>query len=350
MKLVSIVVPCYNEQEVLPLFYDEIIKVTDSMKKEFPELEFEFLFVNDGSKDKTLEIFRSLADRDKRVRYISFSRNFGKESGMYAGLKNSRGDFVVVMDADLQHPPAFLPEMYRYVRFGEYDCATTRRVSRKGESKIRSWFARKFYRIMNKISDTEIVDGAQDFRFMSRQMVDAVLSMSEYNRFSKGIFSWVGFNVKYIEYENVERAAGTTAWSFWGLFKYSLEGIMAFSTAPLAISSLLGILTCIIAFILIIATVIKTLVFGEDVAGFPTTICVIFLFSGLQLFCTGILGQYLSKTYLETKNRPIYITKETEDIYRKNKALRQKAEAAEQNAPETDEKNSEAESGSDEDE
>ncbi len=329
MKLVSIVVPCYNEQEVLPMFYDEIIKVTDGMKTRFPELEFEFLFVNDGSRDKTLEIFRSLADRDKRVRYISFSRNFGKESGMFAGLQNSKGDYVVVMDADLQHPPSFLPEMYSYVRDGEYDCATTRRVSRKGESKVRSWFARKFYSIMNKISQTEIVDGAQDFRFMTRQMVDAILSMSEYNRFSKGIFSWVGFNVRYIEYENVERAAGTTAWSFWGLFKYSLEGIMAFSTAPLAMASLLGIISCVIAFILIIATVIKTLAFGEDVAGYPTTLCVIFLLSGLQLFCTGILGQYLSKTYLETKNRPIYIAKETDELYRNRKNAEQDKQSAE---------------------
>ncbi|MBQ3886116.1 MAG: glycosyltransferase family 2 protein [Ruminococcus sp.] len=319
MKLLSIVVPCYNEQEVLPMFYDEITKVTDNMAKTYPELEFEYLFINDGSKDNTLNILRTLSERDKRVRYISFSRNFGKESGMYAGLQNAKGDFIVVMDADLQHPPAFLPEMYSYVRDGEYDCATTRRVSRKGESKIRSWFARKFYKIMNKISQTEIVDGAQDFRFMSRQMVDAILDMSEYNRFSKGIFSWVGFNTRYIEYENVERPAGTSSWSFWGLFKYSLEGIMAFSTAPLAISSLLGIVSCIIAFILMIITVIKTLAFGEDVAGYPTIICVIFLLSGLQLFCTGILGQYLSKTYLETKNRPIYITKETEEIYRSRK-------------------------------
>ena len=329
VKLVSIVVPCYNEQEVLPMFYDEITKVTDNMAKTYPELEFEYLFINDGSKDNTLNILRTLSDRDKRVRYISFSRNFGKESGMYAGLQNAKGDFIVVMDADLQHPPAFLPEMYSYVRDGEYDCATTRRVSRKGESKIRSWFARKFYKIMNKISQTEIVDGAQDFRFMSRQMVDAILDMSEYNRFSKGIFSWVGFNTRYIEYENVERPAGTSSWSFWGLFKYSLEGIMAFSTAPLAISSLLGIVSCIIAFILMIITVIKTLAFGEDVAGYPTTICVIFLLSGLQLFCTGILGQYLSKTYLETKNRPIYITKETEEIYRSrknNKAENNKSE------------------------
>lgn len=319
MKLVSIVVPCYNEQEVLPLFYDEITKVTDNMSVQYPELEFEYLFINDGSKDKTLEILRSLADKDKRVRYVSFSRNFGKESGMYAGLQNSKGDYVVVMDADLQHPPAFLPEMYSYVRDGEYDCATTRRVSRKGESKVRSWFARKFYSIMNKISQTEIVDGAQDFRFMTRQMVDAILSMSEYNRFSKGIFSWVGFHTRYIEYENVERAAGTTTWSFWGLFKYSLEGIMAFSTAPLAISSLLGIISCAIAFILMIVTIIKTIAFGDPVAGFPTTICVLFLLGGLQLFSTGILGQYLSKTYLESKHRPIYIMKETEEIYRNRK-------------------------------
>ncbi len=319
MKLVSIVVPCYNEQEVLPMFYEEITKVTDQMSKDYPELTFEYLFIDDGSKDKTLEIFRSLADKDKRVRYISFSRNFGKESGMYAGLKNAKGDYIVVMDADLQHPPSFLPQMYSYVRNGEFDCATTRRVNRKGESKVRSWFARKFYKIMNKISQTEIVDGAQDFRFMSRQMVDAILDMSEYNRFSKGIFSWVGFKTRYIEYENVERPAGTSSWSFWGLFKYSLEGIMAFSTAPLAISSLLGIISCIIAFILMIITVIKTIAFGEDVAGYPTTICVIFLLSGLQLFCTGILGQYLAKTYLETKKRPIYIARETDDIYRDSK-------------------------------
>lgn len=319
VKLVSVVVPCYNEQEVLPMFYDEITKTTDSMSEQYPELEFEYVFINDGSKDKTLEILRSLADKDKRVRYISFSRNFGKESGMFAGLQNAKGDFIVVMDADLQHPPSFLPEMYSYVRDGEYDCATTRRVSRDGESKIRSWFARKFYQIMNKISQTEIVDGAQDFRFMTRQMVDAILDMSEYNRFSKGIFSWVGFNTRYIEYKNVERPAGTSSWSFWGLFKYSLEGIMAFSTAPLAISSLLGIVSCIIAFILMLITVIKTIAFGEDVAGYPTTICVIFLLSGLQLFCTGILGQYLSKTYLETKRRPIYIAKETDESYRSRK-------------------------------
>ncbi len=327
MKLVSVVVPCYNEQEVLPMFYEEITKVTGKMSKDYPELTFEYLFINDGSKDKTLEILRSLAENDSRVRYISFSRNFGKESGMYAGLKGAKGDYIVVMDADLQHPPAFLPEMYSYVRNGEYDCATTRRVSRKGESKIRSAFARLFYKIMNKISQTEIVDGAQDFRFMTRQMVDAILDMTEYNRFSKGIFSWVGFHTRYIEYENVERPAGTTSWSFWGLFKYSLEGIMAFSTAPLAIASMLGILTCAIAFILIIVTIIKSLLgLNDSPDGYPTIICLIFLFSGLQLFSTGILGQYLSKTYLETKKRPVFITKETEEIYLSRK---KEAEASE---------------------
>jgi len=327
VKLVSVVVPCYNEQEVLPMFYEEITKVTGKMSKDYPELTFEYLFINDGSKDKTLEILRSLAENDSRVRYISFSRNFGKESGMYAGLKGAKGDYIVVMDADLQHPPAFLPEMYSYVRNGEYDCATTRRVSRKGESKIRSAFARLFYKIMNKISQTEIVDGAQDFRFMARQMVDAILDMTEYNRFSKGIFSWVGFHTRYIEYENVERPAGTTSWSFWGLFKYSLEGITAFSTAPLAIASMLGILTCAIAFILIIVTIIKSLLgLNDSPDGYPTIICLIFLFSGLQLFSTGILGQYLSKTYLETKKRPVFITKETEEIYLSRK---KEAEASE---------------------
>lgn len=315
MKLISVVVPCYNEQEVLPLFYNEINKVIAQMQSEYDDLEFELLFINDGSKDNTLKMLRELSASDNRVRYISFSRNFGKEAGMFAGMENSKGDYVVVMDADLQHPPKFIPQMYKYVSEEGFDCATTRRVSRKGESKIRSWFAMKFYKIMNKISQTEIVDGAQDFRFMTRKMVDAVLSMKEYNRFSKGIFSWVGFNVKYIEYENVERAAGTTAWSFWKLFLYSLEGIFAFSTAPLALASLLGVLSCLIAFIWIIAIIIKTIVFGESVQGFPTIMCAIFFVGGLQLFCTGILGQYLSKTYLETKRRPIYIISETEESF-----------------------------------
>lgn len=284
MKLISVVVPCYNEQEVLPLFYNEINKVIAQMQSEYDDLEFELLFINDGSKDNTLKMLRELSASDNRVRYISFSRNFGKEAGMFAGMENSKGDYVVVMDADLQHPPKFIPQMYKYVSEEGFDCATTRRVSRKGESKIRSWFAMKFYKIMNKISQTEIVDGAQDFRFMTRKMVDAVLSMKEYNRFSKGIFSWVGFNVKYIEYENVERAAGTTAWSFWKLFLYSLEGIFAFSTAPLALASLLGVLSCLIAFIWIIAIIIKTIVFGESVQGFPTIMCAIFFVRRVTAF------------------------------------------------------------------
>lgn len=317
MQLISIVVPCYNEQEVLPLFYREVNKVMAQIKDKHPDTEFELLFINDGSKDNTLDELRELALKDKCVRYISFSRNFGKEAGMYAGLQNARGDYVVIMDADLQHPPAFIPQMYEYVLSGEYDCATTRRVSRKGESKVRSWFSRQFYKIMNKISQTEIVDGAQDFRFMTRKMVDAILSMKEYNRFSKGIFSWVGFRTKYIPYENVERAAGNTTWSFKSLFKYSLEGIFAFSTAPLAISSLLGILSFIIALVMIIVTVIKWLAFGDPVQGYTTTICVILMMGGLQLFCIGILGQYLSKTYLESKKRPIYLIHETEEDARK---------------------------------
>lgn len=317
MKLISIVVPCYNEQEVLPMFYEEIQKIMKQMQDEHPELLFELVFIDDGSRDKTLEILREMSLKDRRVRYISFSRNFGKEAGMYAGLENAKGDFVVVMDADLQHPPAFLPRMYNYVKDGEFDCATTRRVSRKGESKIRSAFARLFYKIMNKISQTEIVDGAQDFRFMSRQMVDAILGMQEYNRFSKGIFSWVGFKTQYIEYENVERPVGTSSWSFWGLFRYSLEGIFAFSTAPLAVAAILGVLSCVIAVILFIFWIVQAA--GNHIqAGQTALMCALFFLGGLQLFCTGILGQYLAKTYLESKHRPVYLMRENEEIYRKN--------------------------------
>ncbi|MCD8220268.1 MAG: glycosyltransferase family 2 protein [Ruminococcus sp.] len=312
MKKISIVVPCYNEQEVLPLFYEEIQKVMAQIQQEHNDTTFELLFINDGSCDTTLIQLRELAKKDPQVRYVSFSRNFGKEAGMFAGMENATGDYVVIMDADLQHPPKFLPEMYNYILSGEYDCATTRRISRKGEQKLLSWFSRKFYKIINKISQTEIVDGAQDFRFMTRKMVDSILSMKEYNRFSKGIFSWVGFRTKYIAYENVERAAGTSTWSFWKLFCYALEGFFAFSTAPLTISSVLGMVSCLVAFIMIIVIVIKKLCFGDPVQGFATLICVIFLMSGLQLFCTGISGQYLAKTYLETKRRPIYLVNETE--------------------------------------
>lgn len=322
MELISVVVPCYNEQESLPLFYNEITSVADGMKEKYyneniSDLEFEFIFVNDGSKDDTLRLLRELAGRDRRVCYVSFSRNFGKEAAMLAGLEKSRGDYVVILDADLQHPPRLIPQMYDYVRSGEYDCAATRRISRKGESKLLSFFARSFYKIINKISQTEIVDGAQDFRFMTRQMVNAILDMPEYNRFSKGIFSWVGFETKFIEVENTERAAGKTTWNFYKLFLYSLEGIFAFSTAPLAIASVLGILFCLIALIIILVTIIKTLCFGEPVAGYPTTICIMCLIGGLQLLCTGISGQYISKMYLETKHRPRYIIKETEETKRK---------------------------------
>ncbi|MBE6841799.1 MAG: glycosyltransferase family 2 protein [Ruminococcus sp.] len=318
MKLLSIVVPCYNEQEVLPMFYDKITEVMGQMMEKHSELTYEVIFINDGSKDATLQGLRKYAAMDERIRYISFTRNFGKEAGMFAGLEAAKGDYVVVMDADLQHPPEFLPQMYEYVSSGEYDCATTRRVSREGESKIRSWFARKFYSIMNKISQTEIVDGAQDYRFMTRQMVDSILSMREYNRFSKGIFSWVGYRVKYIEYKNVERAAGTTAWSFWGLFKYSIEGIVAFSTAPLAIASLLGVISCLIAFIMAIVIIVQKLTVGIAEPGYPTIVCLILLIGGIQLFTIGILGQYLAKTYMECKRRPVYLVQETEEDVRKN--------------------------------
>lgn len=309
--IISVIVPCYNEDAVLPYFFAQIRKVMDNMFTT-QNLRFELLFIDDGSRDKTLELLRAFSAEDKRVRYISFSRNFGKEAAMYAGLQNATGDYVAVMDADMQAPPSLLPEMYEALRSGEYDSVATRRVDRKGEPPIRSFFARAFYKLINKISDADIVDGARDFRLMKRVMVDAVVSMGEYNRFSKGIFGWVGFRTKWLPYENVERVAGETKWSFWKLFKYSIQGIIAFSTAPLAISSVLGLIACFVAFVMICAIVVKTLVFGDPVGGWPSTACMILLMGGLQLFCTGILGQYLAKTYLETKRRPIYIIAETE--------------------------------------
>jgi glycosyltransferase involved in cell wall biosynthesis len=309
-KLISIVVPCYNEEEVLPLFYDEIVKVSGGITNTHSGTEFEFLFINDGSKDKTLEILRNLAKKDKRVRYVSFSRNFGKEAALFAGLENAKGDYICTLDADLQHPPALIPQMYEYILSGEYDCAATRRISRKGEPKLLSFFSGMFYKIINKISHTQIIDGAQDFRFMTRQMVDAILSMPEYNRFSKGIFSWVGFNTKYIEIENTERAAGSTTWSFWKLFVYSLEGIMAFSTFPLVLPIIFGILFLLAAFVLLIVTIVKACTVG---AGLLLPIfLIVTLACGVQLICTGILGGYISKMYLELKGRPKYIVKETE--------------------------------------
>lgn len=304
--VISTVTPCYNEEAAIPLFYQELCRVAEEMA----DAEFEFLFVDDGSKDGTLEILRELNQRDARVHYVSFSRNFGKEAGIYAGLQNVSGDFVAILDADMQDPPSLLPEMYRIVSEEEYDCVGTRRVTRKGEPPVRSMFARIFYRLMNRISKTEVVDGARDFQLMSRKVVDAVLSVGEYNRFSKGIFGWVGFKKKWLEYENVERVAGETKWSFWSLFIYALDGIIAFSTAPLVISSIVGILLCVVSFVLILIVVIKTLVWGDPVAGYPSLVCIICFISGIQLLCMGILGQYLAKTYLETKKRPVYLIRE----------------------------------------
>lgn len=308
MKKISIIVPCYNEEQAIPFFYEEINKVSISLK-----YDFEFIFVNDGSKDQTIEIIKKYAKSDKRVKFINFSRNFGKEAAMLAGLKLSSGDYVAIMDADLQDPPSLLPEMISILtdKSTDYDCVGTRRVTRKGEPPIRSFFARMFYKIINKMSKTEMVDGARDYRLMTRQMVNSILELSEYNRYSKGLFQFVGYNTKWLEYENIERVAGTTKWSFWKLFLYAIEGIVAFSTTPLVLSSIMGILFCLIAFIMIIVIIIKTLAYGDPTTGWPSLVCIIFFVSGIQLFCLGIMGQYLSKTYLETKKRPIYIIKET---------------------------------------
>lgn len=307
MSLLSVIVPCYNEEENVPYFYEELLKNGDFFNKE--KIDIEILYVDDGSKDGTVQAVKALKEKDERVRLISFSRNFGKEAALYAGLEKSKGDYVVVMDADLQDPPSLLPEMFGYIKEG-YDSVATRRVNRKGEPIIRSFFARKFYRLMRKISKTEIVDGARDYRLMSRKMVNAILSMTEYNRFTKGIFGWVGFETKWIEYENVERVKGETKWSFWGLLLYSLEGITAFSTAPLSIASVVGVLFCVLAFLFLLFIFVRALIFGDPVSGWPSLVCIISLVSGVQLFCLGILGQYLAKTYLEVKRRPIYLVKE----------------------------------------
>ena len=306
-KLLSIIVPCYNEEETVEPFYDEIKKLDSFFELE--NLQIEIIYIDDGSKDKTLEKIKGLNLRDSRVRAVSFSRNFGKEAGIYAGLEHAKGDLVVLMDVDLQDPPHLLPEMYSYIKEG-FDSVATRRVSRKGEPVIRSFFARAFYKILHKISKTEIVDGARDYRLMTRQVADAILSLGEYNRFTKGIFGWVGYQTKWIEYENIERTRGETKWSFWKLFLYSLDGIMAFSTAPLAISSFMGMLFCVMAFLLIIVTIVRKALYGDPVSGWPSLVCIISLVSGVQLFCVGILGQYMSKTYMEVKKRPIYLVKE----------------------------------------
>ena len=307
-KMLSIIVSCYNEEESIPLFYKEITQVSKKMNY----LDFEFIFVNDGSIDKTLEVIKKINNKDKRVRYISFSRNFGKEAAMYAGLEYSKGDYITLMDADLQDPPTMLEKMYKLITEEGYDCVGTRRVTRKGEPPIRSFFARMFYKIINKMSKVEMVDGARDYRLMTRQMTNAIISMKEYNRYSKGLFSFVGFKTKWLEYENVERVAGETKWSFWKLFIYAIDGICAFSTVPLIISAVIGFLFFAISFIMIIIIIAKTLILGDPVSGWPSTVCIIFMVSGIQLLSLGIIGEYLSKTYLETKNRPIYIIKETE--------------------------------------
>ena len=309
MDKISVIVSCYNEEESLPLFYREMERVR---KQDFEGVDFEYIFVNDGSKDKTLQEMKELRKKDKKVRYISFSRNFGKEAAMYAGMQAATGDYVTLMDADLQDPPSLLRQMYNLIKNDGYDCIATRRITRKGEPPIRSFFARMFYKIINKMSDVEMVDGARDYRLMTKQMVDAIVSMKEYNRYSKGLFSFVGFETKWLEYENVERVAGETKWSFWKLFKYAIEGITAFSTTPLIISSIIGLIFCLVSFILIIVIIIKTLTLGDPTSGWPSLVCIIFFVSGIQLFSLGIIGQYLSKEYLEVKNRPIYIIKETE--------------------------------------
>ena len=313
MSLLSVIVPCFNEQEAIPFFYEAISKTASEMKDEWSDLDFEFLFIDDGSKDETLKVIESLRLKDRRVRFISFSRNFGKEAALYAGLQNSKGDYAVTMDADMQDPPSLLPDMFRAVTEEGYDSAATRRVTRRGEPVVRSFFARQFYRLINRMSSADIVDGARDYRIMTRRMIDAIVDMQEYNRFTKGIYGWIGFNTKWIEFENVERVAGETKWSFWKLFGYAMEGIIGFSTIPLSMATWVGIFMSIVSFLGILFIIIKKLVFGDPTSGWSSMVCIILLVAGIQLFCMGIIGQYLAKTYLETKRRPIYIAKRTSE-------------------------------------
>lgn len=315
MKL-TIIVPCYNEEAALHFFYEEMQKTMQSM----PDTEFELLFVNDGSKDGTLVVIKELASKDPRVRYVSFSRNFGKEAAIYAGLSYSDGDLTAIMDADLQDPPSLLPQMYRAIVEEGYDSVATRRVNRKGEPPIRSFFARCFYRLMNRISKADIVDGARDYRLMNRSFVDALLAMGEYNRFSKGLFGWVGFETKWLEYENVERVAGETKWSFWKLFLYSIDGIVAFSTMPLSIAAFFGVFMCAVSAVSIVFIIVRQLLYGGSAFGWPSMVCITMFLGGIQLLCIGILGSYLSKTYLEVKRRPIFICKETNTVRRRSGA------------------------------
>ena len=309
MKKMSIVVPCYNEEAALPVYYGEMLLVMEEMSG----LSFELIFVDDGSSDKTLKILKEMHESDGRCKYLSFSRNFGKEAALYAGLKSAGGDYVATMDVDLQDPPGLLPEMYRILEEESYDSVATKRSDRAGEPKIRSFLSESFYKVINRISKTEIVSGARDYRLMRRNMVDAVLKMSEYNRFSKGIFEWVGFRTKWLEFQNVGRCAGQTKWSVKKLFLYSLEGITGFSVAPLSLAAVVGVIFCILAFFMILVIVVRTIVWGDPVSGWPSLACIIFMVSGIQLFCTGIVGQYLSKTYLETKHRPIFILKDSSE-------------------------------------
>ena len=311
ISLLSVVVPCYNEERAVLRFYKEFRRIYDEDLSYHFDVDYELIFIDDGSKDNTLDSLKELANFDDNVKYISFSRNFGKESALFAGLKKSIGDYIVVMDADLQDPPYLLPEMFRLILTGDDDIIATRRISRKGEPKIRSLFSGIFYKFINFISDIEFVDGARDFRLMTRQVVDSVLELNEFNRFSKGIFNWVGFRVNWVEYENVQRIDDESSWSFWSLFKYSIEGIVSFSTLPLSLSTFLGILFSLIAFVFIILIVINHLLYGNTVQGWASTMCVILLLGGIQLFSIGILGKYLDKTYMESKNRPIYLIRET---------------------------------------
>lgn len=306
--LISVVVPCYNESAALPKFMEVLNGIVNKMNY----ADFQVILVNDGSRDNTLQVMKNITVEYPYVKYVSFSRNFGKEAAMYAGLFHADGDYVAVMDADLQDPPEFLLEMYEAVKNEGYDCAAARRVSRKGEPPVRSFFARMFYKLMAKVSVTEVVDGARDFRLMKRKVVDALLECKEYNRFSKGMFGWVGFKTKWIEYENVERVAGETKWNFWSLFKYSIEGIVAFSTTPLTFASFLGLFFCVVAFLAIILIMVRKFIFGDPVAGWPSLACIIVFIGGIQLFFMGVFGQYLAKSYLEVKNRPIYIVDETD--------------------------------------
>lgn len=306
MSLISIIVPCYNEEASLRTFFDRTVAVAQALSGE----EFEFVFIDDGSTDDTLSILRELARRDKRVTYLSLSRNFGKEPAMYAGLEHAAGDYVAIMDADLQDPPELLVDMLRRIRSGQCDCVAVRRVDRRGEPPIRSFLARCFYKLINKMSQTEIVDGARDYRLMTRAMVDSVLRLGEYNRFSKGIFSWVGYRTDWLEMDNAPRVAGESKWSVLKLFAYAMDGIMAFSTVPLSIASVLGLIFCLVSFVAIVFVIVRQLLWGGSAFGWPSMVCIILFVSGIQLFCMGILGQYLAKTYLEVKARPIYIVRE----------------------------------------